>query len=82
MRVGRGRHAVGAGGLALEVDDQRVALGHAALDRLEARGAFAQPLERLLHGVVVDGHRGASQLDVAEVARIERRHHVEGGGEA
>ena len=50
----------------------------AALHRLETRGAFAQPLERGLHRVVVDGDRGASQLDVAEVAGVERRHHVEG----
>ena len=55
--VGRGDDAVGAGGLPLQVDDQGVALGHAAFDRLEPRGAFAQPLERGLHGVVVDRHR-------------------------
>ena len=36
-----------AGGLALEVDHQRVALADAAFHRLEPRGAFAQPLERL-----------------------------------
>jgi hypothetical protein len=79
--VGRGLGAVGVGGAAREVDDQRVAFGHAAFHRLVAGGAFPQPLQRLLHGVVVDHHRLAPQLHVAEVARLERRHDVEAGRE-
>ena len=66
--------------LALEIDDDRVAVaGDAVLDRLEARRAFAQPLERLIDGRVVDRDRRPPHLDRRELAGIERRHDVELG---
>ena len=42
-----------------------------AFDRLEARGALAQPLERLFDGLVLHGRRRALGLDGGEVARVE-----------
>ena len=59
--------------LALEIDDERVAIvGGAALDRLEARRAFAQPLERLVDGFVFDVDRRPPHFDRRELAGIER----------
>ena len=66
--------------LALEIDDERVTVaGHAVFDRLEARRAFAQPLERLIDGRVLDRDRRAPHFDRCELAGIERRHDVELG---
>ena len=52
-----------AGRLAHQIDDHRVAgLDRAALDRLVPGRALAQPLQRLLDGVVLDGGRRPPQL--------------------
>ena len=68
--------------LALEVDHDGVAgLDAAAFHRLEPGRAVAQALERLVDGVLVDDDRRAAALDRREVARVEGRHHVEGGRE-
>src|SRR4029079_12910620 len=64
--------------LAHQIDDGRVAgLDRTGLDRLLRGGALAQPLERLLDGVVLEGDRRLAQLQRAVVARIERRHGLE-----
>ena len=48
-------------------------------DRLEARRAFAQPLERLIDGFVFNLDRRAPDFDRFELARIEGGHDVELG---
>ena len=53
----------------------------AAFDRLEARRAIAQPLQRLVHRLVVDLRRWATQRDGRVVAELERRQRVERRGE-
>ena len=58
--------------------DRVARLDAAALDRLVARGALAQPPERLVDRGVVDVHRLAAQRDARVVAGIDRRHGVEG----
>ena len=55
-------------------------LDDGALDRLEPGGALAQPLERLVDGLVLDRRLRAPQFDRRQVAGIERRHDVERGG--
>ena len=77
VRVGRALAVA-----ALEIEDHRVAVVDAApFDRLETRGAIAQPLQRAVHRLVVDRHRRALQRNGREVARVERRHRVERRGE-
>ena len=61
MRVGRRRRRR----VALEVDVDGVAvIDAAAFDRLEPRRAIAQPLQRLIDRLVVDGarRRGVSAI--------------------
>jgi hypothetical protein len=61
-----------------QVHQHRVALLDAALfHRLVARGALAQPRNRLVHRRIVHRHGGAAQLDRGVVPRIDRRHRVE-----
>ncbi len=78
--IDRALDAFFVGTLALQLDDHRVAgLDDGAFDRFESRGALAQPLERLVHRFVLNGHRRTRRANLAQVARIEGGQHVEAG---
>jgi hypothetical protein len=64
--------------LTLDVEHHGVTVSDDAFfDGLEARGALAQLLKRLIDGLVLDLDRRTARFDAAEVTWIEGRQHVE-----
>ena len=69
-------------GNADHVHEDRVAVGNSAIfDRLVARRAFAQLLERLFHGLVVDADRLLAQREARVIARVDWGNRFERGRE-